>query len=94
VGQIYAHIGKNKTGQKGKISNDILKMLLLEKVNNKPYRKILVVCDQEQKKYLEGQSLLAESVSQFEIEVQCFELDKEIYAKVEKAQKRQNMVNG
>ena len=32
VGEIFAHIGSIKVGQKHKISQDILKMLLLEKI--------------------------------------------------------------
>lgn len=40
MGEIFSYIGKNKKAQNKKISNDILKMLLLEKVIRKEYRKI------------------------------------------------------
>lgn len=50
VGEIFAHIGKPKKAQDNKIANDILKMLSLEKVTGKSYRKILVVCDVAEKK--------------------------------------------
>ena len=38
IGEIFTHIGKTKKAQENKISNDILKMLLLEKVRGKTYR--------------------------------------------------------
>jgi hypothetical protein len=62
IGEIFAHIGKPKKAQDNKISNDILKMLLLEKVSGKQYRKIIVVCDESELKKLQGKSALAESI--------------------------------
>ena len=50
VGEIFAHIGKPKKAQDNKIANDILKMLLLEKVKGKQHRKIIVVCDDTEKR--------------------------------------------
>ena len=50
-------------------------MLLLEKITGKQYRKIIVVCDLEEKKKLEGKSVLAESIRQFGIEILCVEID-------------------
>ena len=35
IGEIFAHIGKPKKAQDNKIANDILKMLLLERVTGK-----------------------------------------------------------
>ena len=46
IGEIFAHVGKPKKAQDNKIANDILKMLLLEKISGKHYRKIIVVCDE------------------------------------------------
>lgn len=43
IGEIFSHIGKPKKAQDNKIANDILKMLLLEKLEHKTYRKIIVV---------------------------------------------------
>ena len=54
IGEIFAHIGKPKKAQDNKISNDILKMLLLEKIEGKIYRKIIVVCDEDEMKKLKG----------------------------------------
>ena len=50
VGEIFAHIGKPKKAQDNKISNDILKMLLLDKISGKQYRKIIAVCDKKEMK--------------------------------------------
>lgn len=44
--EIFAHIGSLKVGQQHKISQDILKMLLLEKSGNVTYRKVIVVADE------------------------------------------------
>ena len=52
VGEIFAHIGKPKKAQDNKIANDVLKMLLLEKITGKQFRKIIVVCDEEEQKKL------------------------------------------
>ena len=60
VGEIFAHIGKPKKAQDNKIANDILKMLLLEKITGKQFRKIIVVCDEDEQKKLQGLSALAE----------------------------------
>ena len=93
VGEIFAHIGKPKKAQDNKISNDILKMLLLEKITGKQYRKILVVCDAAEKKKLEGQSVLAESIRQFHIEVMHIEIDEGTKVQILAAQELQKMTN-
>ena len=93
VGEIFAHIGKPKKAQDNKIANDILKMLLLEKITGKQYRKILVVCDAAEKKKLEGQSVLAESIRQFRIEVMHIEIDEETKLQIMAAQELQKMTN-
>ena len=69
IGYIFAHIGKPKKAQDNKIANDILKMLLLEKIAGKHYRKIIVVCDEQEEKKLKGSSALSESIRQFGIEI-------------------------
>lgn len=62
IGEIFSHIGKPKKGQDNKIANDILKMLLLDKFTGKIHRKIIVVCDEAEKKKLQGLSALAEGM--------------------------------
>ena len=93
VGEIFAHIGKPKKAQDNKIANDILKMLLLEKVKGKRYRKIIVVCDEMQENKLKGLSTLAESIRQFDIEVMKVDISEELRKQVIFAQERQRMIN-
>ena len=93
VGEIFAHIGKPKKAQDNKISNDILKMLLLDKISGKQYRKIIAVCDKKEMKKLMGQSVLAESIRQFGVEVILVELDEDMRTKILKAQEIQRMTN-
>lgn len=93
VGEIFAHIGNPKKAQDNKIANDILKMLLLENVKKKTYRKILVVCDEAELKKLTGMSVLSESIRQFGIEVMYVKIDDTLRNQLLSAQARQKMVN-
>ena len=93
VGEIFSHFGKPKKAQNNKIANDILKMLLLEKVTGKKYRKIIAVCDEIEWKKLNGKSVLAETIRQFGIEIINIEIEDEMRNTILEAQKRQNMVN-
>lgn len=93
IGEIFVHIGKPKKAQNNKIANDILKMILLEKVRGKKYRKMIVVCDKEEEKTLYGTSYVAESIRQFDVEIIYIELDEETRSAIFMAQKRQRMVN-
>lgn len=93
MGEIFAHIGKPKKAQDNKIANDILKMLLLEKVYNKRYRKIIVICDENEEKKLQGMSALAESIRQFEIEIIRIDIPENIKNNILDAQNRQKMIN-
>lgn len=94
VGEIFAHIGSLKVGQQHKISQDILKMLLLEKTKGIKYRKMLVIVDDKIEEYLKGKSYIAESIRQFGIEIKKIDLLDETYEAVLNAQRRQVMVNG
>ena len=93
VGEIFAHIGKPKKAQDNKVANDILKMLLLEKTTGKQYRKIIVVCDTDEKKKLEGKSLLSESIRQFGVEILYVEIDTNLKQQIMDAQELQKMTN-
>ena len=93
IGEIFAHIGKPKKAQDNKIANDILKMLLLEETKGKEYRKILVVCDRSEEKKLNGDSVLAESIRRFGIEIMPIEISNELREKILKAQELQKMTN-
>ena len=91
--EIFVHIGALKVGQQHKISQDILKMLLLEKTTGVSYRKIIVVADDKVEKYLHGKSFIAESIRQFGIEVKKINISDEIRMNVTNAQARQFMIN-
>ena len=93
VGEIFAHIGFLKVGQQHKISQDILKMLLLERIKGAKYTKMLVIVDDKIEEYRKGKSFIAESIRQFGIEIKKIELPDEIYETVLNAQKRQVMIS-
>lgn len=93
IGEIFAHIGKPKKAQDNKIANDILKMLLLEKIAGKHYRKIIVVCDELEEKKLKGASALSESIRQFGIEILYIQIDEKLRREILDAQERQKMTN-
>lgn len=93
VGEIFAHIGKPKKAQDNKIANDILKMLLLEKVKGRKYRKIITVCDKEEKEKLEGKSALALSIKVFGIDIMMINIDDVTRENLLLAQERQKMMN-
>ena len=93
IGEKFAHIGKPKKAQDNKIANDILKMLLLDKISGKQYRKIIVVCDKEEEKKLRGASALSESIRQFQIEILYIQIDEKLREEILKAQERQKMTN-
>lgn len=93
IGEIFAHIGKPKKAQDNKIANDILKMLLLEKITGKQFKKIICVCDELEKNKLQGQSVLAESIRQFGIEIMYVELEENMRNQIIEAQEWQKMTN-
>lgn len=45
--EIFARIGKMKSAQRDKVCKDILKMLLIEKLSNKKFKKYIVFADSE-----------------------------------------------
>lgn len=93
IGEIFAHIGKPKGGQDDKVAKDILKMLLLEKLEKRAYRKIIVVCDEQEMKKLTGTSVIAECIRQFDIEVKMIDIETDLRTMLIAAQKRQRMTN-
>ena len=93
IGEIFAHIGKPKKAQDNKIANDILKMLLFEKVSGKQYRKIIVVCDELEEKKLKGSSALSESIRRFGVDILYIPIDEQLRQEILNAQERQRMTN-
>lgn len=47
LAEISAHVGKLKVAQQNKLITDAMKMLYIEKKLNRPFRKIIIVCDNE-----------------------------------------------
>ena len=94
IGEIFAHIGGNKKGQDTKVAKDILKMLLIENDRGKRFRKIIVVCDEQEKRALNGKSALVECIRQFGIELKRIEIPDELRNIIVSAQDRQIMING
>lgn len=68
-------------------------MLLLEKIKGKRYRKLIVVCDDEQENKLRGLSAIAESIRQFDIELIKVDIPDELKEQILQAQQRQKMIN-
>ena len=66
---------------------------MLENTTGKQYRKIIVVCDLSEKKKLEGQSILAESIRQLGIEILYIEINEDIRNQILNAQELQKMTN-
>lgn len=67
--EVFSRIGKPKAAHQEKIANDILKLMMIEKIHEKSYRKIMAVCDEEIEKYMLGNSWKAHALRLFEFEV-------------------------
>lgn len=93
IGEIYSRIGRAVSAQSNKIKGDILKMLLVEKINGINYRKLIVVNDDKLYNQLQGNSWLAEAVRQYEIETILVPLPEEKCKSIIEAQLRQNLIN-
>lgn len=93
VCEIFAHLGKLRVGQAHKLSQDILKMLLMDECLDVKHEKYLVVAGAEADAYLQGRSFIAESLRRFGIRVLKAELPGKINKDVSEAQERQRMVN-
>ena len=91
IGEIFVHIGEIKKAQSNKISNDIMKMLLLDKKHNVSYRKIIVLCDDDVIKRLTGNSWLSECIREFGIEIIKIDLTEDERNLIKNAQNRQVM---
>lgn len=93
IGEIFSHVGKPKKAQDNKIANDILKMLVYEKITGVKHQKIIAVCDKEEYDKLKGSSALAEAIRQFEIDLMLVTIPDALRHKLISAQERQRMIN-
>lgn len=87
--EAYAHIGKLKVAQTYKVINDAMKMLLVEKVTGKAFRKIIAVCDIEVEKQLSSNGWKSLALSEFGIEIMWVEIGDCLRNEIVEAQKRQ-----
>jgi len=88
--EIFSHIGKLKSAQKYKVMNDILKMLLIEKMQNKTFRKIIAFADEEAaKSFSGGKSWYSKLKDNFNIEILVIDIPSQLKESLINAQKRQ-----
>lgn len=89
--EIYSRIGKMKVAQHNKIGKDILKMLLIEKMHNKTFRKIIAFADEEAAStFSGGESWYAKLKDNFNIEIVVIDISLELKESLLIAQKRQH----
>ena len=91
--EIYAHVGKTRGSQPGKIAKDILKLVAAEKSLGRKYRKIICFADKLAAACVLGKSWLAEVARALEVEVIPIELPPKTTASIRVAQELQAMVN-
>lgn len=88
--EIYSRIGRMKVAQHNKIGKDILKMLLIEKMQNKTFRKIIAFADEEAaKSFSGGESWYSKLKDNFNIEILVIDIPIELKESLLLAQKRQ-----
>ena len=88
--EIYSRIGKMKVAQHNKIGKDILKMLLIEKMHNKTFRKIIAFADEEAaSSFSGGESWYSKLKDYFNIEIIIVPISSELKQSILSAQKRQ-----
>src|SRR5574338_787939 len=77
--EIYSRIGKMKVAQTNKIGKDILKMLLIEKMQNKTFRKIIAFADEEAaKSFSGGESWYSKLKDHFNIEILVIDIPSQL----------------
>lgn len=91
--EVFSRIGKPKPAHYEKIANDILKLVMVEKLHETKYRKILAVCDDSVEKYLLGNSWKAHAVKVFDFEVMNVKIPDELKSEIMNAQELQNQGN-
>ena len=94
--EIYSRIGKMKVAQHNKIGKDILKMLLIEKMHNKTFRKIIAFANEEAASTFSGGEswysklcFIPMGKDNFNIEILVIDIPLELKESLLNAQKRQ-----
>ena len=91
--EVYARVGELKGAQLHKVKGDILKLVLIERLLDSSWRKILCFGDAAAAAYARGGSWVAEAARVFDIEVVVQPLPSELRENILTAQARQVMVN-
>lgn len=91
--EIYAHVGKTRGSQPGKVAKDILKFVTVEKALGLKYRKILCFADKATASCVLGDRWLAEAARLFKVKVVTLKLPAKTRSMLRAAQGRQVMVN-
>lgn len=89
LGEIYAHIGKLKPPQINKLVADALKMQYIQHNLKEPFRKLMVICDDEVYSTLIGDSWKSCVIRELGIEIVKIDIPEELKATLINAQKRQ-----
>lgn len=90
--EVYAGIDRLRSGQQQKISQDILKMVLYEKMVSRPIAKVLVVVDehiQDTLSYEKHQSWKNRAIKEYGVEVRLVAITPEERLRLEKAKEDQ-----
>ena len=88
--EIYSRIGVMKVAQHNKIGKDILKMLLIEKMQAKQFRKIIAFTDAlAAKSFSGGESWYSKLKDNFNIEILIVDISSELRESLINAQIRQ-----
>jgi hypothetical protein len=90
----FARLTALKAGQKRKLGNDVLKLLLIERaLAGNQWRKILAVASEEVHGWLTGNSWQAAALREFGVEVVQVPISPELAGLIANAQAEQVMVN-
>jgi hypothetical protein len=90
--EVFAHQGRLRGGQNGKVARDTLKLITLARKRKKT-RLILAFGDQDAASCVTAKSWLAEAIRTWGIEVMVVELDPAVRKGLKQVQARQVMVN-
>ncbi|HQI04749.1 MAG TPA: hypothetical protein PL195_05770 [bacterium] len=93
--EIYCGIEKLKSAQKQKIANDLLKMLLFEKLKNKEFEKKIVVVDENIKDFLSKEkhkTWLNQVIDGFNVKIELYKISYEQRKEIKEAKKNQNLM--
>ena len=74
--EVYAHIGKLKSGQIHKVAQDILKLIFLDEILQVKHAKVLLFVDEDARKPFEdeGRKWIANSIQKFGIKTYVYSL--------------------